>query len=173
MGCLQFLQRLPPIKWPRCEYFLFYLRYCFFSLLRSLIEGNLEICPDTYTVMCLQIELNFFDAASSSTASLVSCSDAMCASIVQTAAAKCSAQNNLCSYSFQYGDGSGTSGYYVTDLLSFDTVMGPSLVANSSAPVVFGYADMTSSGGVCQYGVENDSLDGCRKLSGESKGMPV
>lgn len=98
--------------------------------------------------MCLQIELNFFDAASSSTASLISCSDQLCASVVQTAAAQCSTQNNQCSYSFMYGDGSGTSGYYVTDMLSFDTVMGPSLVANSSAPVVFGYADMTCSDGV-------------------------
>ncbi|KAG5556747.1 hypothetical protein RHGRI_007123 [Rhododendron griersonianum] len=95
-------------------------------------------CSDCPQSSGLGIELNFFDAASSSTASLISCSDQLCASIVQTAAAQCSTQNNQCSYSFMYGDGSGTSGYYVTDMLSFDTVMGPSLVANSSAPVVFG-----------------------------------
>lgn len=90
------------------------------------------------TVLYLQIELDLFDAASSSTASLVSCSDPPCASVVQTTAAVCSTQGNRCAYSFQYGDGSGTSGYYVNDLLYFDMVLGPSSFANSSASVVFG-----------------------------------
>lgn len=51
---------------------------------------------------------------------------------------ECPPQSNQCSYSFQYGDGSGTTGHYVSDVLSFDMVMGQSLIANSSAPVVFG-----------------------------------
>ncbi|CAL5422264.1 unnamed protein product [Camellia sinensis] len=59
----------------------------------------------------LGIKLNFFDPACSATASLVSCSDPICASIIQTAAAECSAQSNQCGYSFQYTDGSGTSGF--------------------------------------------------------------
>lgn len=86
----------------------------------------------------LGVELNFFSAASSSTASLISCSDTICASIVQTASAECSTEGKQCGYAFQYGDGSGTSGYYVSDLLSFDTMLGVSLIANSSAPIVFG-----------------------------------
>ncbi|CAL5422260.1 unnamed protein product [Camellia sinensis] len=86
----------------------------------------------------LGIKLNFFDPASSATASLVSCSDPICASIIQTVAAECSAQSNQCCYSFQYKDGSGTSGFYVSDFLYFDTIMGASLVTNSSAPIVFG-----------------------------------
>ncbi|KAI7998416.1 Aspartic proteinase-like protein 2 [Camellia lanceoleosa] len=86
----------------------------------------------------LGIKLDFFDPACSATASLVSCSDPICASIIQTAAAECSAQSNQCGYSFQYKDGSGTSGFYVSDFLYFDTIMGPSLVTNSSAPIVFG-----------------------------------
>ena len=86
---------------------------------------------------CLQIDLNFFDAGSSSTASPVSCSDSICASIVQTADASCN-DRNQCGYSFQYGDGSGTSGHYVTDLLFFDTIVGPSMIANSSASITFG-----------------------------------
>lgn len=86
----------------------------------------------------LQIPLNFFDAATSSTASPVSCSDNICASIVQTASAECFAESNQCGYSFQYGDGSGASGFYVSDLLYFDTISGSSLVANSSAAIVFG-----------------------------------
>lgn len=86
----------------------------------------------------MQIPLNFFDAASSSTISPVSCSDNICSSIVQTASADCSAASSQCGFSFQYGDGSGTSGYYVTDVLYFDTILGTSLIANSSAPIVFG-----------------------------------
>ncbi|KAL7247961.1 hypothetical protein ACSBR2_002796 [Camellia fascicularis] len=97
-------------------------------------------CNDCPQSSGIGIELNFFDAASSSTASLVSCSDPICASVVQAAAAvsECSSQSNQCGYSFRYGDGSGTSGYYLTDLMYFDTIMGASLVANSSAPIVFG-----------------------------------
>lgn len=85
-----------------------------------------------------QVELNFFSPAGSSTASLISCSDPICASIVQTASAECSTGTNQCAYGFQYGDGSGTSGIYVADLLYFDTFLGSSLIANSSAPIVFG-----------------------------------
>lgn len=88
--------------------------------------------------MCLQIELTVFDADSSSTASPISCSDNRCAAIVQTANAECSTQSNQCSYSFQYEDGSGTSGFYLSDVLHFDTILGASLIANSSAPIVFG-----------------------------------
>ncbi|KAL3839730.1 hypothetical protein ACJIZ3_024321 [Penstemon smallii] len=104
-------------------------------------------CPHTSG---LSIPLNFFDAATSSTVSSISCSDARCASIVQTTSTECSAGSNQCGYSFQYGDGSGTTGFYVSDLLYFDTILGTSLVANSSAPIVFGcsttvFGDLTKS----------------------------
>lgn len=95
-------------------------------------------CSDCPQLSGLGVELKFFDAVSSSTAALVSCSDPICGSVVRTAAAQCSSQGNQCSYSFQYGDGSGTSGHYVTDLLYFDMVLQPSLIVNSSAPIVFG-----------------------------------
>jgi len=41
-------------------------------------------------------------------------------------------------YKFQYGDGSGTSGYYVSDSMHFDTVVGNGMILNSSAEVLFG-----------------------------------
>ena len=53
----------------------------------------------------------------------------MCSSEFQTTATQCS-QSNLCSYSFQYEDGSGTSGFYVSNILY--------LIANFSALIVFG-----------------------------------
>ncbi|OAY38123.1 aspartic proteinase 36 isoform X1 [Manihot esculenta] len=92
-------------------------------------------CPVTSG---LQIPLNFFDPGSSSTASLVSCSDQRCTVGIQSSDSLCASQSNQCGYTFQYGDGSGTSGYYVADLLHFDTVLGGSVTNNSSASVVFG-----------------------------------
>jgi len=89
-------------------------------------------------VLLLQIPLNFFDPGSSPTASLISCSDQRCSLGLQSSDSVCAAQNNQCGYTFQYGDGSGTSGYYVSDLLHFDTILGGSVMNNSSAPIVFG-----------------------------------
>ncbi|KAI5603002.1 hypothetical protein POPTR_001G213600v4 [Populus trichocarpa] len=86
----------------------------------------------------LHIPLNFFDPGSSPTASLISCSDQRCSLGLQSSDSVCAAQNNQCGYTFQYGDGSGTSGYYVSDLLHFDTILGGSVMKNSSAPIVFG-----------------------------------
>lgn len=101
-------------------------------------------CSDCPKSSGLGIELNFFDTASSSTATLVPCSHPTCSSLVQTTAASCSSESNQCGYSFLYGDGSGTSGLYISDLLYFDTILGPSLVANSSAPIVFGCSSYQS-----------------------------
>ncbi|KAL9362132.1 hypothetical protein Peur_044917 [Populus x canadensis] len=92
-------------------------------------------CPRTSG---LGIQLNFFDSSSSSTAGQVRCSDPICTSAVQTTATQCSSQTDQCSYTFQYGDGSGTSGYYVSDTLYFDAILGQSLIDNSSALIVFG-----------------------------------
>lgn len=98
-------------------------------------------CPQTSG---LQIELNFFDPRSSSTSSLISCSDKRCNSGIQSSDATCSSQTNQCSYTFQYGDGSGTSGYYVSDTMHLDTIFEGSVSTNSSAPVVFGCSNQQS-----------------------------
>ncbi|KAG2289649.1 hypothetical protein Bca4012_029293 [Brassica carinata] len=97
--------------------------------------GSCSNCPRSSG---LGIDLHFFDAPGSLTASSLTCSDPICSSAFQTTAAQCSENNNQCGYSFRYGDGSGTSGYYMTDTFYFDAVLGVSLVANSSAPIVFG-----------------------------------
>lgn len=93
-------------------------------------------CILCFFFLDFQIQLSFFDPGVSSSASLVSCSDRRCYSNFQTESG-CS-PNNLCSYSFKYGDGSGTSGYYISDFMSFDTVITSTLAINSSAPFVFG-----------------------------------
>ncbi|GMH26309.1 hypothetical protein Nepgr_028152 [Nepenthes gracilis] len=92
-------------------------------------------CSDCPQRSGLGIQLNFFDTARSSTAKLVSCSDPVCSSITTS---ECSSQSNPCIYSFQYGDGSGTSGFYVSDMLFFDIILGDSMVINSSASIIFG-----------------------------------
>ena len=117
--------------------FFFHSCYCLLHCL-SCMKKRLKLYLILITSRVLQVQLNSFSATGSSTASLISCSDAICASIVQTSSAECSTQGNQCGYSFQYGDGSGTAGYYVSDLLYFDTILGASFIANSSAPIVFG-----------------------------------
>ncbi|OWM82475.1 hypothetical protein CDL15_Pgr002050 [Punica granatum] len=92
----------------------------------------------------LWMELNFFDSSNSSTAYAVHCSHPICNSQAQTSSVQCSPQSDQCGYSFQYGDLSGTSGYYVIDTLYFDIVLGQSLITNSSAPVVFGCSNYQS-----------------------------
>ncbi|CAI8614731.1 unnamed protein product [Vicia faba] len=99
---------------------------------------NCNTCNNCPQSSGLGIELNFFDTASSSTAALVSCSDPACSYAAQTATSQCSTQVNQCSYTFQYGDGSGTSGYYVYDAMYFDVIMGQSVFSNSSSTVLFG-----------------------------------
>ncbi|KAF7818705.1 aspartic proteinase-like protein 2 [Senna tora] len=95
-------------------------------------------CGDCPQSSQLAIQLNFFDTASSSTAALISCSDPICTSSTLSAATACTPQINQCSYTFQYGDGSGTSGYYVSDAMYFDMILGQSTLANTSAKIVFG-----------------------------------
>ncbi|XP_072956845.1 aspartic proteinase 36 [Typha angustifolia] len=95
----------------------------------------------------LNIQLESFDPDKSSTASRITCADDTCTTALQTGEAVCSASgssSSLCGYSFQYGDGSGTSGYYVSDALYFDTVMGNEQTANSSATIVFGCSNSQS-----------------------------
>ncbi|KVI09304.1 Aspartic peptidase [Cynara cardunculus var. scolymus] len=92
-------------------------------------------CP---TSSGLQIPIEFYDPSSSSTASLISCSDERCSLASQSSDSACSHSNNQCSYKFQYGDGSGTSGYYVSDLMHLNTIGVDPGATNSSANVVFG-----------------------------------
>ncbi|XP_061352418.1 aspartic proteinase 36-like isoform X1 [Gastrolobium bilobum] len=99
---------------------------------------NCNSCSNCPLSSGLGIELNFFDTASSSTAALVSCSDPICSYAVHTSSSQCSSQVNQCSYNFHYGDGSGTSGFYVSDAMYFDVILGQSMFSNSSSTIIFG-----------------------------------
>ncbi|KAE8727667.1 hypothetical protein F3Y22_tig00005406pilonHSYRG00068 [Hibiscus syriacus] len=86
----------------------------------------------------LQIPLKLYDPGSSSTASTVSCSDERCSHGIKSLSSICSGSSYRCSYTFQYGDGSGTSGYYVLDLLHFNKIVQGSVDSNATAKVMFG-----------------------------------
>ncbi|KNA13805.1 hypothetical protein SOVF_113390 [Spinacia oleracea] len=101
-------------------------------------------CIDCPRTSGLGVELNFYDITGSSTANAVSCSDPICTTMVPSASSQCSAETKQCGYSFQYGDGSGTSGFYVSDMLYFDMILGNSMIANSSASIVFGCSNYQS-----------------------------
>ncbi|XP_047313712.1 aspartic proteinase 36-like [Impatiens glandulifera] len=68
----------------------------------------------------------------------------------------------MCQYSEEYGDGSGTFGYYLTDLLEFDVVMPHdyNLVKNMSARIFFGCSTFLTGG----FTKENQSIDGIMAL---------
>ncbi|EPS73848.1 hypothetical protein M569_00911, partial [Genlisea aurea] len=85
----------------------------------------------------LEIQLEFFDPSRSSTSSHVSCSDPRCDLGTLASDSACSDQKQ-CVYTFLYGDGSGTSGFYVYDTIHLDTIVGRSMASNSSASIVFG-----------------------------------
>ncbi|XP_076930435.1 aspartic proteinase 36-like [Bidens hawaiensis] len=89
-------------------------------------------CDGCPTSSGLQIPMEFYDPSSSSTSSAISCSDRRCYQAAQLSDSGCS--NNRCGYQFHYGDGSGNSGYYVSDVMHLDMVG----VGSTSANVVFG-----------------------------------
>ncbi|KAH7661230.1 Aspartic peptidase A1 family protein [Dioscorea alata] len=106
-----------------------------------------EACNGCPTRSGLNIPLEFFDPRESSTASLIGCSDVRCGSFLQIGEKKCATSDfpsPLCGYNFQYGDGSGTSGYYVSDTVHFATIDGNEQVTNSTATVIFGCSNLQS-----------------------------
>ncbi|XP_011621574.1 aspartic proteinase-like protein 2 [Amborella trichopoda] len=99
-------------------------------------------CPNTSG---LGITLEFFNPQQSSTASMMSCTNPKCIAATRSSEAGCSSKSS-CDYSFQYGDGSGTNGHYVSDTMHFQTVVGDDSTSNSSASVIFGCSDSQTGG---------------------------
>ncbi|KAM0022845.1 putative nepenthesin [Helianthus debilis subsp. tardiflorus] len=93
-------------------------------------------CDGCPTSSSLQIPMEFYDPSSSSTSHAISCADQRCSRAVESSDSGC--LNDQCTYKFKYGDGSGTSGYYVSDLMHLETIVEGSKELSSSANVVFG-----------------------------------
>ncbi|XP_051230245.1 aspartic proteinase 36 isoform X2 [Lolium perenne] len=103
-------------------------------------------CPATND---LGIPLEFYRPSSSSTTSNISCADDRCIDAVKEGHSVCQTSDsptNQCGYQVAYGN-AATSGYYVSDTMHFDTVMGKGneQLASSSASVLFGCSTSRSS----------------------------
>ncbi|GLT80814.1 hypothetical protein SLA2020_522320 [Shorea laevis] len=124
-------------------------------------------CNDCPKKSEFPFQLNFFDPGSSSTASLVSCSDQRCNLRLPSSDFICASNSNQCDYNITYDDGSGTFGHYVSDLLQFDTVRNGSVTTNSTGTIMFGCSvfqsgDLTESNGAVDgifgFGPQNLSI---------------
>ncbi|KAM0892545.1 hypothetical protein ACQ4PT_025674 [Festuca glaucescens] len=95
------------------------------------------------------ITFDFYSPNSSSTSSNISCDDDRCGDAIKEGHSVCQSSDsptNQCGYEVAYA-GAATSGYYVSDTIHFDTVMGngSEQVASSSASVLFGCSISRSS----------------------------
>ncbi|KAM0045182.1 putative nepenthesin [Helianthus debilis subsp. tardiflorus] len=98
---------------------------------------NCKDCKGCPTSTGLKFRIASYDPSSSSTSSLISCSDKRCSTGIESGDAKC--LNNRCTYKFNYGDGSATSGYYVSDLLHLEMLSdNTNLSSNALSTVMFG-----------------------------------
>ncbi|KAJ1696995.1 hypothetical protein LUZ63_005507 [Rhynchospora breviuscula] len=114
----------------------------------------------------LGVELTLYDLRSSQSGTMVSCEGSFCSSNYGGDLPGCTA-NLPCQYSVLYGDGSSTTGYFVTDVVQYNQVAGDSLTRASNASVTFGCGaqqggDLGSSSealdGILGFGQSNSSL---------------
>ncbi|KAG5579423.1 hypothetical protein H5410_050050, partial [Solanum commersonii] len=97
--------------------------YAFYTLYHILIESKSEI-----TIKRIQIvKLNFYDIGNSTTATVISYSTPVC---------KCT-RTKQCGYTLNYVDESRTTAYFLSDILHLDTILRTSLIASSSAPIIY------------------------------------
>ncbi|XP_047320378.1 aspartic proteinase 36-like [Impatiens glandulifera] len=79
----------------------------------------------------LGVELHQFDPTNSKSASLLNCSNNICPNL-----GVCQNNTSPCQLVESYGDGSVATGYYLTDIIHLDTILGPSTTENQN--VIFG-----------------------------------
>ncbi|CAM0885224.1 unnamed protein product [Alopecurus aequalis] len=98
-------------------------------------------CKGCTVCLSKNISRELYNPDSSSTSSRISCSDDRCAAADQTASEVCQTSDSSsspCGYNITYSDNTRVSGYYVSDTMYFDTIMGNQRSASSSASVIFG-----------------------------------
>ncbi len=84
----------------------------------------------------MQIPLSIYNPTGSSSSEILQCSNSLCLEALQKL--DCDSMNR-CSYQSVYGDGSATSGYLVSDAITYNQLDGTSDSATiSSANIVFG-----------------------------------
>ncbi|CAN6242189.1 unnamed protein product [Urochloa humidicola] len=103
----------------------------------------------------LGLDLTLYDPKASSTGNEVSCNQEFCAATYGGKLPGCSA-NVPCEYKVVYGDGSSTTGFFITDTLQFDQVTGDGQTQPGNGSVTFGCG--AQQGG--DLGASNQALDG-------------
>ena len=66
------------------------------------------------------------------------CGQEFCAAANAGVPQPCSSESSPCQFRITYGDGSSTTGFYVTDLLQYDRVSGDGQTTPSNATITFG-----------------------------------
>ncbi|KAF3323733.1 aspartic proteinase-like protein 2 [Carex littledalei] len=103
----------------------------------------------------LGIELTLYDLRGSQSGTIVSCEESFCSSTYGGDLPGC--RSDLpCQYSVLYGDGSSTTGFFVTDIVHYNQVTGDSLTRTGNASVTFGCG--AQQGG--DLGSSSEALDG-------------
>ncbi|KAI3962498.1 hypothetical protein MKW92_033935 [Papaver armeniacum] len=83
------------------------------------------------------LTLKLYDPRSSSTAELVPCSGGYYTEFNKGPISGC-VSNGVCAYGLQYGDGSGSVGYFVQDVIGFDQVSGNLQTTTGNSSITFG-----------------------------------
>jgi len=115
----------------------------------------------------LGIELQLYDPAASGNSSAVTCGQEFCAASNGGVIPSCPGTDTPCQYSITYGDGSSTTGFFVTDLLQYNQVSGDGQTGLANTSITFGCGakiggDLGSSGqaldGIFGFGQSNSSM---------------
>lgn len=107
----------------------------------TLFEGYKTNLTDGFLVRVVQVTLQLYDPALSSTDKALGCSAADCKTASYGQQPVCTS-NSACGYSVEYADGSSTAGYLINDMLTFQQVEN-STTTNATANVYFGLVAQT------------------------------
>ncbi|XP_038985917.1 aspartic proteinase 39-like isoform X2 [Phoenix dactylifera] len=111
-----------------------------------------KLCPKKSTS---GMKLTYYDPRSSKTGSLVQCGETFCSSVYTSKYVGCSS-DELCMYKVVYGDGSSSTGYFVTDYIQYDGVSGDHQTEPINATVTFGCGAQQSG----DLGPSSETIDG-------------
>lgn len=84
-----------------------------------------------------QLDLTLYNIKDSSTGKLVPCDEEFCLEVNGGPLSGCTA-NMSCPYLQIYGDGSSTAGYFVKDVVQYDSVSGDLETTSANGSVIFG-----------------------------------
>uniref|UniRef100_A0ACD5YPK1 Uncharacterized protein n=1 Tax=Avena sativa TaxID=4498 RepID=A0ACD5YPK1_AVESA len=112
-----------------------------------------ETCPRKSG---LGIELTLYDPSGSGSGSAVTCGQDFCVATNNGVTPTCPSTASPCQYSITYGDGSSTTGFFVTDVLHYNQVSGDAKAVVANTSITFGCGAKIGGG----LGSSDQALDG-------------